>query len=66
MARVNTNSMRKLLFFIFLLALIVNSQAQVLQPAKWQYELSSNKFKVGDEIDLVFKSVIDAGWHLYS
>ena len=57
--------MRKLLVFFSLLG-VLNSQAQVLQPAKWQYKLSTNTFNVGDEIDLIYKSVIDAGWHLYS
>jgi len=42
------------------------SQAQILQPAVWEYELSTGDFKVGDEIDLVFKATIDKGWHLYS
>jgi len=57
--------MKKILTFIFFLAFI-NSQAQVLHPAKWQYELSTSEYKVGDEIDLIFKSTIDEGWHLYS
>jgi thiol:disulfide interchange protein len=57
--------MRKILVFIFFLGFI-SSQAQVLHPAKWQYELSTNEFKPGDEIDLIFKSTIDIGWHLYS
>lgn len=57
--------MKKALVFIFFLAFI-SAQAQVLHPAKWEYELSTTEFKVGDEIDLVFKSTIDMGWHLYS
>ena len=58
--------MKKVLASIFFLAFINNSQAQVLHPAKWQYELSTNEYKVGDEIDLIFKSTIEMGWHLYS
>lgn len=57
--------MRKVFVFILFLA-FVNSQAQVLHPAKWEYELSTADFKEGDEIELIFKSTIDMGWHLYS
>ncbi len=57
--------MKKVLVFLFFLASII-SQAQILQPAVWQYELSTGNYKVGDKIDLVFKASIDKGWHLYS
>ncbi len=57
--------MKKNLFILFFLASFI-SQAQILQPAIWQYELSTGNFKVGDEIDLIFKATIDKGWHLYS
>ncbi len=57
--------MKKVLAVIFFLAFI-SSQAQVLHPAKWSYELSTNEYKVGDEVDLIFKSIIDKDWHLYS
>ena len=57
--------MKRALVFIFFLAFI-SSHAQVLHPAKWEYELSTAEFKAGDEIELVFKSTIDSGWHLYS
>jgi len=57
--------MKKALLILFFLASVM-SQAQILQPAVWEYELSTGDFKVGDEIDLVFKATIDKGWHLYS
>ncbi len=57
--------MKKTLFILFFLVSII-SQAQILQPAIWQYELSTGEYKVGDEIDLIFKATIDKGWHLYS
>ena len=57
--------MKKVLFFIFFLAAIT-SQAQVLHPAKWEYELSTTEFKIGDEVDLIFKATIERDWHLYS
>ncbi len=57
--------MKKILVFIFFLAFI-SSQAQVLHPAKWQYELSTSEFSEGDEIELIFKATIDVRWYLYS
>jgi thiol:disulfide interchange protein len=57
--------MRKLLVIIFVLAAVI-SQAQILRPNEWSFELSSKDYKVGDEIELVFKATVDKGWHLYS
>ncbi len=57
--------MKKTLLLLFFLASVI-SQAQILQPAIWEYELSTGDFKVGDEVDLLFKVTIDKGWHLYS
>lgn len=51
---------------IFLLLAFSTSQAQILQPAKWQYELSTTSYKPGDEVELIFKATIDKNWHLYS
>jgi len=55
-------------FFLTLLALTAffTSQSQVLEPAKWSYEVSETNANVGDEIDLIFKVVIDRTWYLYS
>ncbi len=57
--------MKKIIVFILFLVAF-NSQAQILQPAIWQYELSTGDYKIGDEIELIFKSTIDKGWYLYS
>ncbi len=57
--------MKKLLFLAFILSATL-LQAQILRPNEWSFSLSSTDFKVGDEIDLVFKATIDKGWHLYS
>lgn len=57
--------MKKLLFLTFILSATL-LQAQVLRPNEWSFSLSTTDFKVGDEIDLVFKATIDKGWHLYS
>jgi len=39
---------------------------QVLQPAKLTAETPSGQFKVGDEVELVFKANIDKDWYIYS
>ena len=54
-----------LLVAVFALS-IGSSHAQVLRPNEWTFELSTNEYAVGDEIDLVFKATIEVGWHLYS
>lgn len=57
--------MKKLLFLAFILGSTL-VQAQILRPNEWSFSLSSTEYKVGDEIDLIFKATIDRGWHLYS
>ncbi|MCB0497560.1 MAG: thioredoxin family protein [Cyclobacteriaceae bacterium] len=57
--------MRKLLVIFFTLAFFAG-QAQILQPTKWQYQLSTTNYKPGDTIELIFKVTIDKDWHLYS
>lgn len=57
--------MRKL-WVIFFFWAFATAQAQVLQPAKWEYKLSSENYKPGDEIELIFRATIDNNWHLYS
>lgn len=57
--------MKRVLVVIFLLAFF-GGQSQVLHPAIWSYEVSDRAFKEGDEIDLIFKAVIEKDWHLYS
>lgn len=58
----------KILKFLFLIILLqpFDLQAQILQPAEWEHDVSSRKVKVGDEIDLIFKATIDPDWYLYS
>lgn len=57
--------MKKFLFIIFILSTQF-SEAQILRPNKWSFELSKTEFAVGDEIDLIYLATIDKGWHLYS
>jgi len=57
--------MRKFLLLLITLGSVF-AEAQVLRPNEWKFELSTTEFKVGDEIDLIFKATVDQGWHLYS
>ncbi|MBL4577936.1 MAG: cytochrome C biogenesis protein, partial [Flavobacteriales bacterium] len=42
---------------------LFSTQAQVLEPVKWTYEVRD----LGNgEYELIFKAAIDDGWHLYS
>ena len=59
--------MKQLFVAIFLLlAGVFNLQAQILEPAQWNFEKSSQDVKVGETIDLVFTATIDPKWYLYS
>jgi thiol:disulfide interchange protein len=58
--------MRALVSFISLLFLPHILQAQVLQPAKWTFEISKASVKAGDEVELIFKAKIDQAWYMYS
>lgn len=55
--------------FFALIALIFATSTlygQVLQPAKLVSETPKGQFKVGDEVELVFKATIDKDWYIYS
>jgi thiol:disulfide interchange protein len=61
------NSMKKsVLLFAVCLSVFYQLHAQILNPAKWTYEVSSKEAKTGDEIELIFKATIDKDWYLYS
>ena len=64
-------------FLVLLLAIIpmmasaqeltpFGSSEGILHPADWEVLLSTDDYKVNDEIDVVFKAVIDKDWYLYS
>jgi len=57
--------MRVTFLFVLLFAAAA-LHAQILQPAKLVAETPSQQFKVGDEVDLVFKATIDKDWYIYS
>lgn len=55
--------------FVFVLSPVLIaffSLAQVIQPAKLIAITPSGPFKVGDEVELVFKATIDKNWYVYS
>lgn len=51
-----------LLITILLLSGLVSVTGQVLQPVKWSFD--ANKLS-NDEFELIFKTTIDPGWHVY-
>ncbi len=53
--------------FVLLFLLTINMvQAQILQPARWTHSVSKDSVAVGDEVELIFRAVIDKAWYLYS
>lgn len=42
------------------------SLGQVIQPAKLVAVTPSGTFRVGDEVELVFKATVDKNWYIYS
>lgn len=51
---------------LFLLMLTASVYAQIIQPAKLVVSTPTDNFKVGDEVELIFKASIDKGWYIYS
>ncbi|MBL7970978.1 MAG: thioredoxin family protein [Prolixibacteraceae bacterium] len=49
------------IFISFLFLFVLQSFAQILDPVKWTFESKQE----GQEVTLIFKAVIDDGWHLY-
>ena len=52
--------------FIFLLLISASTYAQILTPTKWTWQPSKTTVQVGDEIDLIFKAVIEKDWYIYA
>ncbi len=55
--------MKKLILFFVLLFSINASFSQILDPVKWTFSVEESG---KDEVTLVFKANMDAGWHIYS
>lgn len=60
---------RSIALLLMMIYTIINStlcSAEILTPARWTHELSSNHVEVGDTVDIVFTAKIDKDWYLYS
>ncbi len=57
---------RKSNFIFFLLLLSLQSIGQIEKPATWSFGTSKPNAKAGETVDLIIKSKINKGWHLYS
>jgi thiol:disulfide interchange protein DsbD len=53
--------MKKATFLFLLIFASALLQAQIVNPTKWEFDSK----QVGNEVDLIFKAIIDKGWHLY-
>ena len=51
---------------IFLFIVCHSVSGQILYPAKWNTEVSTNSPKPGDEIELIFNVKLDPSWYIYS
>jgi thiol:disulfide interchange protein DsbD len=51
---------------IIIVLLPLGASSQVLKKVRWSTEVSQNEAKVGDEVELIFKAVIDPAWYIYS
>lgn len=58
--------MRKIFLFLVVLASFHCLKAQILEPAKWEYNISKSEVQIGDEVELIFTATIDPDWYLYS
>ncbi len=53
--------MKKIVFSLALVLTVLLTQAQIVNPTTWTFDSKQN----GNEVELIFKAKIDAGWHLY-
>ena len=58
--------MKRLSVVVLVFFIIHGLYAQILEPATWSYDVSKKEVQKGDEIDLIFKAVIDSDWYMYS
>ncbi|MCA6078629.1 protein-disulfide reductase DsbD family protein [Fulvivirga sedimenti] len=59
-------SVRVILFSVLLISMHQSLFSQVLEPSKWEYDVSRSSVQAGEEIELIFKATIDPAWYLYS
>ncbi len=53
--------MKTIIFSLALFLTTLVAQAQIVNPTTWTFDSKQN----GDEVELIFKATIEAGWHLY-
>jgi thiol:disulfide interchange protein len=53
-------------FILLLIFFAIGANAQILNPTKWEFEVSKKQVAPGEELDLVFKARIEQKWYLYS
>lgn len=58
--------MKKFLFLVVTICLTSVVFGQKVPPANWDYSLSTSEAKVGDIIEVIYKTVIPKGMHIYS
>ncbi len=58
--------MKKLLLPLIIILMGIQVSAQVLQPAKWTYQVTKKQVKAGETAELVFTAAIQKDWYLYS
>jgi thiol:disulfide interchange protein DsbD len=58
--------MRQIIFTLLFLSGFCVLKAQVIEPARLVAETPTGTYKVGDEVELVFKATIDNRWYIYS
>lgn len=60
--------MKRFLFVLASIACFLPSvgSAQVLKPAKWNFDVSRKNVKAGEEIELIFRAKIDDDWYMYA
>lgn len=54
--------MKKITLLFWMLCIAMVSSAQILEPIKWEVRLNDLS---ANQKELVFRAMIDAGWHLY-
>ena len=55
--------MRSILSFLITFLITVPTWSQIQDPVKWNFEIETLD---ENEVDLIIRAEIDAGWHLYS
>ena len=58
--------LKRFFFSLSIVLVAVYCQAQVIQPAKIAAVTPSGTYRIGEEVDLVFKATVDKNWYIYS